>query len=230
MEALLKDIEEICNMMENELKEWRKTINDRRHHCYSLNHFTMKQVLNLRKELAKACTGQVPVDELPLQIYMLLESVNRNIDPLVLEKVLRTVIHDKSIFLVEGGFKDEQKYFASETVDESIVAENGEEEIDMAPPNKRRRKNSVETFTSVKETLEGMGYTEEYLLAALQICGCQATGDEIVAWVILGDYSKEDVIKKCEEARKNPNLASLLEDLGCQVVNNDEIIATTFDR
>ena len=229
MEALLKAIEEICNTMENELKEWRKTINDRRHHCYALNHFTMKQVLNLRKELAKACTGQVSVDELPLQIYMLLESVNRNIDPLVLEKVLRTVIHDKSIFLVEGGFKDEQKYFASETVDESIVVENGEEEIDMAPPNKRRRKNSVETFTSAKETLEGMGYTEEHLLAALQICGCQATGDEIVAWVILGDYSPEDVIKRCEEARKNPSLASLLENLDCQIRYDDEIIATTFD-
>ena len=231
-EALLKDIEETCKKMEDELKEWRKTINDRRYHCYSLNHFTMKQILHLRKELAKACRGEVAMDELPLQIFMLLESVNRNINPLVLANVLRTVIPDCSVRLTEDGVKDEQEYFASDTVGESSMPESAEEEIDMAPPNKRRRMNSIETVKSAKETLEEMNYAEEYLLAALQDCGHHATEDEIVAWVVSSEHSQEDVMKLCKEAKKNPNLANLLEDVGveCYVVNNDERIATTFDR
>ena len=230
-EALLKDIDETCKKMEDELKEWRKTINDRRYHCYSLNHFTMKQILHLRKELAKACRGEVAMDEQPLQIFMLLESVNRNINPSVLANVLRTVIPDCSVRLTEDGVKDEQKYFASDTVGENSVPESVEEEIDMAPPNKRRRMNSIE-IVRAKETLEEMNYSEEYLLAALQDCGHHATEDEIVAWVVSSEHSQEDVMKLCKEAKKNPNLANLLEDVGveCHVVNNDERIATTFDR
>ena len=227
-EALLNDIEKTCKTMEAELKEWRKTINNRRHHCYSLNHFSMKQILNLRKELAKAYTGQVAMDELPLQIFILLESVNRNINPLVLANVLRTVIPDNSVYLIEDGVKDEQKYFAGD----STVTESVKEEIDMAPPKKRRRKNSVEMFTCAKETLERMGiYSEEYLLAALQDCGCRATEDDLVAWVASGEYDEENVMKLCIEAKENPNLASLLEDVGreCQAVNNEERTAAPFD-
>ena len=191
----------------------------------------MKQILNLRKELAKACNGEVALDKLPLQTFMLLESVNRSIDPLVLANVLRTMIPDNSIFLTKDDLiNDEQNYFACETDDESIVVESGEEEKEMAPPNKRRRKNSVEIFTSAKEKLESMGYGEEYLLAALQSCGRHATEDEIVVWVV-SQGSEEVVAKMCEDAKENPNLAILLEDLGYehQVVNNDEKIATTFN-
>ena len=230
--ALLKDIEENSETMEGDLEQWRKTVNDRRHHCYSLNHFTMKQILNLRKELAKACTGQVAVDELPLQIYMLLETVDRNIDPLVLSNVLRTMIPENSITLTEDGFKDERKYFADDPVDEGVVDGCNEEE--MIPPEIWRRKNSCESFTSAKETLEGMGYAEEYALAALQHCGRRASEDEIVAWVVLCEVD-EDVMKLCAEAKRNPHLSDLLEDvfgLNCDVKNEETFLgdAAVFDR
>ena len=232
--ALLKDIEENCETMESELEQWRKTINDRRHHCYSLNHFTMKQILNLRKELAKACTGQVPVDELPLQIYMLLETVDRNIDPLVLSNVLRTMIPENSITLTEDGFKDERKYFAGDPDDEIIVDEFMEEEVAVISPEIRLRKNSLESFTSAKETLEEMGYAEEYALAALQHCGRHASEDEMVAWVASCE-SHEDVMKLCEEAKRNPHLSDLLKDefgSNCDVKNEEMLLdnAAVFDR
>ena len=233
---LLANIEENCKTMEAELKEWEKAINDKRHECYSLNHFTMKQILHLRKQLAKACTGQVAMDELPLQIFMLLESVDKNINPLVLANVLRTMIPDNSVFLTEDGFKDEQKYFASDTIGESNVAESVEQEADVSQPDTRGRKNSLETVTSAKETLEIMGSDEEYILAALQDCGRRATKDEIVAWVVSCEYKKEDVKKLCEEAKRNPRLSDLLEDvfgLDCQVANDEETFsdkATVLDR
>ena len=106
-EELLTNINETCTRMENELNQWKKTIRDKRNVCYCLNHFTMKQVLNLRKELANACTGQVAVDELPLQTFMMLENVNKRIDALVLADVLRTLIPDNHIFLAKG-FKNDQ--------------------------------------------------------------------------------------------------------------------------
>ena len=232
--ALLKDIEENCKTMEGDLEQWRKTINDRRNYCYSLNHFTMKQILNLRKELAKACTGQVPVDELPLQIFMLLETVDRSIDPLLLSNVLRTMIPENSITLTENGFTDERKYFQTDTVEESIVDECIEEEIGTISPEMRLRKNSCESFTSAKETLEGMNYAEEYALAALQHCGRHASEDEMVAWVASCE-SHEDVMKLCEEAKRNPHLSDLLEDvfgLNCDVKNEETFLgdAAVFDR
>jgi hypothetical protein len=226
-EELLDNIDQTCETMGNELKQWKENINGKRHECYSLNHFTMKQILNLRKELAKACIGQVAIDELPLQTFMLLEAVNKTIDPLLLANVLKKIIPENSIFLTEEGFKDEQKYFANDTEGEKILMENVEEEIVVIQPIMRKRKNSLATFTSAKETLEGMSmnYTEEYLLAALQHCGRRATEDEIVAWVASGDYDEETVTMLCEKATKNPRLSDLVKDVfgpECQAVNDEE--------
>ena len=235
-EELLTNIEETCKTMECDLRKWKDAINDKRHECYSLNHYTMRQILNLRKELAKACTGQVAVDQLPLQVFLLLQGVHKNIDPLVLANVLATMIPDNSVFLTDDGFKDEEKYFASDTVNESILAESVEEELDAIQFETRRRKNSIETFTNAKETLEDMGYIEEYLLAALQVCGRRASEDDLVAWVVTCEYDEEDVIKMCEEAKGDPRLSDLLEDvfgLDCQVVSDEETVldnATAFNR
>ena len=226
-EELLKNIDETCETMDNELNEWKETIDGKRHQCYSLNHFTMKQILNLRKELAKACIGQVAIDELRLQTFMLLEAVNKTIDPLLLANVLTTMIPENSIFLTEEGLKDEQKYFESDSEHEKILMESVEEEMDVIKPIMQKRKNSLETFTSAKETLEGMSmnYTEEYLLAALQHCGRRATEDELVAWVASDDYDEETVAMLCEKAKKNPRLSDLVKDVfgsECQAVNDEE--------
>ena len=238
-EELLTNIDENCKAMEGHLKQWKDAINGKRHECYSLNHFTMKQILNLRKELAKACNGQVAVDELPLQIFMLLESVHENIDPLILANVLSSMLSDSPVFVTEDGFKDGQKYFESDTVGESIVAESVEEveeEIDMIQLDTRKRKSSIETFTSAKETIEGMGYAEEYLLAALHVCGRRTSEDDLVAWVISCEDDVEDVMKMCADAKKNPVVSDLLEDVfgvACEVVSDEEIIqddTATFDR
>ena len=235
IQELLKDINETCETMEGELEQWRIAINDRRNHCYSLNQFTMKQILNLRRELAKACNGHVAVDELPLQIFMLLETVDRNIDPLVLANVLRTMIPDNSVFLTEEGFKGEQKYFKSDKSGKSVALQSVKDEIGMIQAETRTRENSVKTFVGVKEKLEGIGYSEEYLLAALQVCGRCASEEDLVAWVISCEYNKEDVAKLYEEAMKNPRLSDLLEGvfgLDGLVANDEEFLddASTFDR
>jgi hypothetical protein len=228
-EELLKNIDETCETMENDLKQWKETIDGKRHECYSLNHFTMKQILNLRKELAKACIGQVPVDELPLQTFMLLETVNKTIDPLLLANVLRTMVTENSIKLTEEDFKGEHKYFVSDTKSKKILMENVEEEMDVIQPTLRRRKNSLETLTGAKETLESMSMTinaEDYLLAALQDSGRRATKDDLIMWVVSHENDEEEtVMMLCEEAKKNPRLSDLVKDVfgpECQAVNDEE--------
>ena len=216
-EELLKNIDETCETMENELKQWKETINGKRRQCYSLNHFTMKQILNLRKELAKACIGQVPVNELPLQTFMLLETVNKTIDPLLLANVLRSMIPENSIKLTEEGFKDEQKYFVSDTEGVKFLMENVEEEVDVIQPIMPTRKNSLETLTSAKETLESMSMTintEDYLLAALQDSGRRATKDVLIAWVVSHENDEEKtVMRLCEKAKKNMRFYDLVKDV-----------------
>jgi hypothetical protein len=228
---MLQEINETCDTMESDLKEWKETINGKRRGCYSLNHFTMKQILNLRKELANACTGQVAVDKLPFQTFMLLETVNKTIDPLLLADVLRTTIPDNSIFLTEECFKDAQKYFANEEEGESISDESIEEEMDVIQPSRRRRANSIETLTSAKETLEATSLdinTDEFLLAALYECGRRATEDELIVWVFSHGNDDEETVKTlCEKAKKNPRLSDLvIEVFGpeCQTVNDEEKI------
>ena len=228
---LLNNINETCDTMENELKLWKETINAKRQNCYFLNHFTMKQILNLRKELANAGTGQVAVDQLPLQTFILLETVNESVDPLLLADVLKTMIPDNSIFLTEECFKDGQKYFANDVEGESILEENVEDEIGVTHSSQLGfQMNSFDTYISAKEALESMSSmeinTEDYLLAAFQDCGGSATIDELVAWVVSHENDDEEtVMTLCEEAKNDPHLSDLVKEvfgLECQITIGEE--------
>ena len=232
---LLNNINKTCATMEKELKQWKETINGERLKCYSLNYFTMKQILNLRRELGNACTGNEAVDELPLQTFMLLEAVNKSIDPSLLANVLTTMIADNSIYLTKNGSKDEQKYFGNEIEGESITNENSQEEIDEIKPSNRRRVNSIDTFIDAKEALENMSMdinTHDYLLAALHDCGRRATKDELVSWVVSHENDAEEAIMtSCEEAKTNPHLSDLVTEVfgwECQTMSDeDEILNST---
>ena len=226
-EKLFNDIEECCEKMESDLKKWREAIHDKRHECYSMNHFSMKQILNLRRELAKACTGKIAVDELPLQTFMLLEAVNKDIDSILLANVLKDLIPENSIFMTENGFKDEQKYFADDKEDEIILEEILEDDVHPISPNTPRQKNSFESFISAKDTVESLGYTDEYAIAALQQCGRHATEDELVAWVLSDECDEENVAVLYEEAKVNPHLSDILKDFlepEHEIVDEEEII------
>ena len=210
-DRLLKNIKETCETMECDLKEWKERIHDARHNCYSLNHFTMKQILHLRLELAKACAGLVAIDELRLQTFMLLESVNKSIEPLLLAKVLKALVPENTVFFTEESSMDAEKYFENDLECEIILTEGVKE--DVAFPKQQRRKNSFETFTSAKERLEAMGFREEDVVAALQICGRDATEDDLITCVVSMEYDEETVMKLYEEAKRNPQLSDLVADL-----------------
>lgn len=199
--------------MEKDLQNWKNAINEHRKTCYSLNHFTMKQILDLRKDLAKACLGLVAIDELPLQTFMLLEAVCRSINPSLLADNLKAIIPESPIISKEDGLEGGQKYFSSIAENEKFVLETDEnDELDVFQFGMPRRKNSLETFTCAKETLEGKGYGEEHLLAALQHCGRRANENEIIAWVLSED-DDETVELLCERAKSNPQISDIVREL-----------------
>ncbi|XP_046860852.1 E3 ubiquitin-protein ligase rnf213-alpha-like [Xenia sp. Carnegie-2017] len=193
--------------MEKDLKQWKETIDEKRLHYYSLNHFTMKQILTLRKELAKACVGETAVNELPWQIFVLLETVKNNIDPITLANVLKSMIPENSVYLKEEeDLKNVDKPFDSdEDGDDDTDGEN-----DTTSHAHLRRQNSFEVLTSVKDILECQGYDEECILAALQACGRKATKDDLLAWVFDCNDDEGDILALSQEAKQNPCLSDLI--------------------
>ena len=221
-ENLLKNIDEICKEMENDLKQWIETIDSKRRECYSLNHFTMKQILYLRKKLAEICRGEIAIDESPLQVFMLLETMNSHVGYLLLADVLKKMTTTDSI-VVKEDISNVQRYYMSERENDGSLKGNIQLEEDLAPPTKRRRKNSFETITSAKEKLEEMGYSEKYLIAALQNCGRHTTEDDLVEWVFSNDGDEETITSSFEDAKKNRGLSDVLEDLlGQKICADDE--------
>ena len=207
---LLSSINECCENMEKDLKQWKQTIDEKRLHYYSLNHFTMKQILTLRKELAKACVGETAVNELPWQIFVLLQTVKNDIDPIILANVLKSMIPENSVYLKdEENLENANEHFDSdEDRDGDTDSEN-----DTASHAHIRRQNSFEVLTSVKDILESQGYDEEYILAALQVCGREATKDDLLAWVFDCNDDEENILALSQEAKQNPRLSDLITEV-----------------
>ncbi|XP_046860850.1 E3 ubiquitin-protein ligase rnf213-alpha-like [Xenia sp. Carnegie-2017] len=204
---LLSDINIRCSKMESDLKQWRETMSTKRQQCYALNHFTMKQILTLRKELFKACEGETAVNELPSQIFVLLETVRKYINPTILANVLKSVIPESFVYLKEEeDLKNVDEPFDSdENSDDDTDGEN-----DTTSHAHIQKQNSFEVLTSVKDSLESQGYDEGYILAALQVCGREATKADLLAWVFNCNDDEESILALSQEAKQNPRLSDLI--------------------
>ena len=225
---MLRDIDETCEVMEGELNQWKEAINVARCKCYPLNHFTMKQILNLRKDLANACKGQKAVDKLPLQTFLLLETVNKDISPVVLYGVLKEIIPDNAMFLTDNSQKNEQNFFTNGAAGKMHVLQ----------PSKGKQVSLLNTFENAKETLEKGTLDidiEDYLLAALHVCGPCATRGELVTWVLSHQNDDEEtVLMLCEEAKKNRLLSAVVKEVYGQecptVIDEEELLHSRHER
>ena len=198
--------------MEKRLQEWKRQIDEIRKDYYSLNHFTMKQILKLRKDLASACIGQVGIDELPLQIFTLLESVCKDVEPVILANVLDTVIPENAGFISEKS-SDDRDYFRKESEEAEVVPD--EVALEAQPeirPCISKRINSVEAFNKARETLEGMGYGEDIIVASLRACGRGAMEEDLVLWVINNDDNNAEIEMLYQEALEDPEFSDMLND------------------
>ena len=169
----------------------------------------MKQILTLRKELAKACLGDTAVNEVPWKIFVLLETVKNDIDPIILADVLKSIIPDNSVFLQEENLENDDGLPGSYEEDDDA---DGEDDTlsRLITPAQLRRQDSFEVLTSVKDILESQSYDEEYILAALQVCGRKGTKEDLLAWVIDCEEDDNAILALSQEAKRNPCLFDLV--------------------
>ncbi|XP_046861659.1 E3 ubiquitin-protein ligase RNF213-like [Xenia sp. Carnegie-2017] len=148
----------------------------------------MKQILTLRKELFKACVGETAVNDLPPQLFVLLETVKIGINPIILANVLKSIIPENSV------------YIKGEDVPGSRPT----------PSTPIQRQNSFEVLASAKEIIESVGYDEDYILAALQVCGRKATENNLVEWVFDCNEDEDTIFALSQKAKENPHLSDLV--------------------
>ena len=219
-EELLCEINELCIGMEDDLKMWKEKIEKSRNKCYSLNLFNMKQVLKLRKELALACKREVGVDELPLQVYTLLESVRNDLDPFVLASNLKTVFPQCSCYLADSEISQETFFREDDSDDDD---EDGDGHLDMheltwsesSLPTMKLRRSSKENFDYAKEVLTARGCSDEVI--------------EMIAWAISNEDDDEAVEIYYQEARDDDGLSDLLKEL-LESESDDNVSGTDYNQ
>ena len=87
--SLTDDLEEKSEQMEHCLQQWKDELHAKRMLYSELNHFTTRQLLVLRRQLAEVQgRGPKAVDSIPLKVYNLLESVLPGVEPVILKSVL----------------------------------------------------------------------------------------------------------------------------------------------
>ena len=87
--SLTDDLEEKSEQMEHCLQQWKDELHAKRMMYSELNHFTTRQLLVLRRQLAEVQRrGPKTVDSIPLKVYNLLESVLPGLEPVILKSVL----------------------------------------------------------------------------------------------------------------------------------------------
>ena len=80
---------EKSEQMEHCLQQWKDELHAKRMMYSELNHFTTRQLLVLRRQLAEVQgRGPKAVDSIPLKVYNLLESVLPGVEPVILKSVL----------------------------------------------------------------------------------------------------------------------------------------------
>ena len=227
---LLERMDGTCSEMKKHLNTWKNKVDENRKGCYSLNHFTMKQILKLRRELALASTAQIAVDELPWQSFALLESVCKDVNPIILTDILQSVIPDSCPFITDRGLSEDKNYFRMEEETPSTVSDdalsNALAESLLRIP---KRKNSLESFNSARESLERMGYGEDVIIASLRACGRGAQEEELVMWVIDNEKDGDTIEQLYGEALEDPELSELLvEIMGMDCPHNKHVDEREF--
>ena len=87
--SLTDDLVEKSEQMEHCLQQWKDELHVKRMMYSELNHFTTRQLLVLRRQLAEVQRrGPKTVDSIPLKVYNLLESVLPGVEPVILKSVL----------------------------------------------------------------------------------------------------------------------------------------------
>lgn len=198
-----KKLAETCFEMEERLKHWCQYVHDRRRKFQELNHFTTKQILVLRRELGALRRDGASLNNLPLNVYSLLESVLNGISSYDLLEVLNTI----------HGF--------------SLEAEPTESE--MPPASDRENLESTNTenkYQTFFTTLGKMDFVEDVGIAALKAMDVLSTQDfnetDLIDWCMENGENMELITSLGEEAREDPDFIDFFPELKEEIQDDEQ--------
>ena len=159
----IQEIESACLSMENHLHEWEKTLHLKRSTYPNLNFFTVQQIVFLQKKLCGLSSSPATfVENLPTQVFTLLE----NVYPDVSKEVLRNAILSASYELKYGWTSEQQENW---------------EKVEM--PEDRFQQANVNDIERFLLELENEGLSDDVALAATNACGLENM-DEALVWSV----------------------------------------------
>ena len=191
--AVIRDVEETCKAMENDLMEWKKTLHLKRWTYPNFNYFTVQQLLYLQQQLVGLSKNPLQfVTKLPTQVYTLLELIYPNIS----RDVLKSTIYSAMYELEYGQ-----------------VVEEGQSWKQVDQPEDRFITVSAEQIAELLCLLESEGLPDSGAMAAVNACTAEGV-DEAAVWYYenedddellkkLADEMKEILAKKKEEEKGN---------------------------
>ena len=191
--------------MEQSLQQWKDELHTKRMLYSELNHFTTRQLLVLRRQLA-VVQGRGPkaVDSIPLEVYNLLESVLPGVEPAILKSVLISC----GICNQQTGHNIVRSYGITGTVHRSIP---------LHQP--RSQSSNAEMFQTLVAKLESIGYPEAEQIAIAAMMSCEdASEADLIVWCVKNASNKDVIDASYLEALHYPRYLALIDkDLAASV-------------
>ena len=177
---------------------WKKELHTKRMLYNELNHFTNRQLMFLRKQLA-VVQGRGPkaIDNIPPSVYNLLESVLPGVEPAILKSVL-----------ISCGI-------CSQTTGDSIVRSygtTGAVQPSILLHQSRLKSSHVEMFQTLVAKLESIGHSEAEKFAIASMMSCKdANKLDLFVWCVKNAGKKDLIEASYSEALRDPRYLALID-------------------
>ena len=195
------DLASQIDEMEECFKMWKNELHQKRLHYKELNHYTTMQLLVLRSKLANLrSTGPKAVDEIPLEVYNLLESVLPGVEP----GILKSVLIPCGICSQETGQSNLMSFGGGCTIQQSAFGK-------QLVPVKNLQSSQEEIFQSLVAHLESIGsYPDPEEIAIAAILSCKdASETDLIVWCVKNGSNEDLIRSKYSEALLDPSYCAL---------------------
>ena len=208
------DLASQSDEMEECLKMWKNELHQKRLHYKELNHYTTMQLLVLRSKLANLRSkGPKAMDDIPLEVYNLLDSALPGVEA----GILKSVFISCGICSQETGQSNLMSFGGGCTIQQSAFGK-------QLVPVKNLQSSQEETFQSLVahlESIESYSDPEEIAIAAMWSCK-HASETDMIVWCVKNGNNEDLVRSKYSEALLDPSY--------CALVNKDASVSIKGER
>ena len=207
------DLASQSDEMEECLKLWKNELHQKRLHYKELNHYTTMQLLVLRSELANLRGGgPKAVDDIPLEVYNLLESALPGVEP----GILKSTLISCGICSQETGQSILMSFGGGCTIQQSAFGK-------QLVPVKNLQSSQEEIFQSLVAHLESIGsYSDPEEIAVAAMLSCKhASETDLIVWCVKNGNNEDLIRSKYSEALQDPRYCALIDKDACVSIKGE---------